>query len=329
MERRTFLAGTGAMLLGAPRAAEAQPRGKIPVVGELWHAASAEEEGEFFVAVRRGFSDLGYIEGRNIAFEHRFAAEQYEQFNNLAAELARIKVDVLVPVTGPAAIAAKRATATIPIVFILVPDPVASGLVESLARPGGNISGFSTVAIDLTAKRLEIFKQAIAGLSRAALLVNPSAPDIARRTVEDTQRAAALLNLTIQPFEVRSPDELERTFAAIRQTRVGGLVVAPDGMFYNERSRIAQLALAHRLPTIHPSGDTVHAGSLMSYGPNLEAICRRAPVYVYKILKGAKPADLPVEQPTKFDLVINLKTAKALGLTIPPSLLSRADQVIE
>jgi putative ABC transport system substrate-binding protein len=223
----------------------------------------------------------------------------------------------------------KRATTTIPIVFILVPDPVASGLVESLARPGGNITGFSTVAIDLTAKRLEIFKQEIAGLARVALLVNPSAPDIAKRTVEDTQRAAALLNLTIQPFEARSPDELERTFAAIRQSRVGGLVVAPDGMFYNERTRMAQRALAHRLPTIHPSGDTVHAGSLRSYGPNLEAICRRAPTYVDKIPKGAKPGDLPVEQTTKFDLVLNLKTAKTLGLTIPPSLLGRADEVIQ
>ena len=329
IDRRTFLAGRGAVLLAAPLAAEAQQGKAIPVVGDLWHATSAEEEGKLFTAVQKGFRDLGFVEGQSIVFENRFQAEQYERFNDLAAELVRLKVDVLLAVTRPAAVAAKRATTTIPIVFILVPDPLASGLVDSLARPEGNITSFSSIATVLVAKRLEIFKQAIVGLSRVALLVNASDPEVARRTVKDAQGAAALLDMVIQPVEVRTPNDLERTFSAIAHDRFDGVAVAPDGMLYNERRRIARFALSHRLPTIHPSGDTVEAGLLMSYGPNLEAICRRAPVYVDKILKGAKPRDLPVEQPSRFDLVINLKTAKALGLTIPPSVLGRADEVIQ
>jgi putative ABC transport system substrate-binding protein len=312
-----------------PLVAQAKQRRTVPLIGVLWHAASAQEEGKLFAALQKGFQDLGYVAGQTIRFEHRFPAEHYERFNSLAAELVRLKVDVLVAVTRPAAVAAKRATATIPVVFILVPDPVESRLVDSLAKPGGNVTGFTNISTDLNAKRLENFKQAIVGLSRVALLVNVSDAEVAGRTIEGVQSAATRFGLAIQPVEVRAPDDLDEAFSTIAKSHADGVMVAPDGMLYNERRTIARLALAHHLPTIHPSADTVEAGLLMSYGPDLEAICRRAPTYVDKILKGAKPADLPVEQPTKFLLVINMKTAKALGLTIPQSLLLQADQVIQ
>jgi putative ABC transport system substrate-binding protein len=327
MKRREFIAGLGAAAW--PLSALAQRPKRTPVVGQLWHAGSAEEEGKYLLALQKGFNDLGYIENQNIAFEYRFPAEQYDRFNDLAAELVRLKVDVLVAVTGPAAIAAKRATSTIPIVFVLVPDPVSSKLVDSLARPGGNVTGFSNIATDLSAKRLEIFKDTIVGMSRVALLLNPSDPEVARRTLEDTQRAASLSNLAIQPVEVRSANDLGRAFSKIATDRLDGVVLPFDGMLFNARSRIAALALEHRLPTIHPNRDTVQSGLLMSYGPNHEAILRGAPSYVDKILKGTRPDELPVQQPTKFELVLNLRTARALGLTVPPTLLARADEVLE
>jgi len=329
MRRREFITLLGGTATAWSLPARAQRPKKIPLVGQLWHAGSAEEEGNFLIAVQQGFKDLGYVEGQNIAFEYRFAAEQYERFNDFADELVRLKVDVLIAVTGPAAIAAKRATATIPIVFTAVADPVASKLVDSLARPGGNVTGQSNVATDLSAKRLEIFKETVVGISRVALLLNPNDPAVAKRTLEDTRRAAELSNLTIQPVEVRSPDELDRAFYEMANDRVEGLLLVLDPMLFNARRRIAALALAHRLPTMHPIRDAVEAGMLMSYGANPEAIFRGAPLYVDKILKGAKPADLPVQQPTKFEFVINVGTAKALGLTISPVLLARADEVIE
>ena len=307
----------------------AQPGKTLPTVGVLWHAGSAEEEGKFYLAVQNGFRDLGYVEGRSIRLQHRFPAEQYERFAGFAAELARIPVQVLLPVTAPAALAAKKATSTIPIVFLLVPDPVGSGLVQTLARPGGNVTGLSTIATDLAAKRVELLKQAIPGISRIALLVNAGAQEVGRRTLAEILPATARLGVTVQTVDVRLPADLDQVFAGIARDAFDAVAVAPDGMFYNERRRIAELSLKYRLPAVHPSRDTVLAGSLMSYGPDLEAICRRAPVYIDRILKGAKPADLPVEQPTKFELAVNMKTAKALGLTLSQSLLARADEVIE
>jgi putative tryptophan/tyrosine transport system substrate-binding protein len=261
--------------------------------------------------------------------ENRYAAEQYERFNDLAAELVRLNVDVLVAVTRPSALAAQRATATIPIVFVVVPDPVGSKLVASLAHPGANITGLSNMALELSGKRLELLKEAVAGLSRVALLINPNDREGARRYAEESQAAARLLGLTLLPVEVRSPDDLDRAFSDMAENRAGGVVVPADGMFYNERRRITALALARRIPTMLYSKETVEAGGLMSYGPSHTAIFRRAAFYIDKILKGTKPADLPVELPTRFELIVSLKAAEALGLKIPQTLLARADAVIE
>jgi ABC-type uncharacterized transport system substrate-binding protein len=279
--------------------------------------------------LRQGFSDLGYVEGKTIELENRFAAEEYERFNSLAVELVRLKVDVLVAVTLPAALAAQRATTTMPVVFVLVANPVRSKLVDNLARPGRNLTGLSHIGADLIAKRLEFFKEVVVGLSRAALLVNPRDEENTRRNVEEVQAAATILNVTIRPVEVRSPGDLEAALSAIAQDRFDGVILGNDAMLFNERRRIAELALARGLPTSVFTREMVESGGLMSYATNVPTLFRRAAAYVDKILKGAKPADLPVEFPTKFELVINLKTAKALGLTVPPSLLARADEVIE
>jgi putative tryptophan/tyrosine transport system substrate-binding protein len=323
MRRREFITAVAASAITWPL------EQVNPVIGQLWHAGSAEEEGKYFVAVIEGFRQLGYVEGHNIAFECRFPAEQYERYNSFAAELVALRVDVLMAVTGPAASAAKRATTTIPIVFVLVPDPVESKLVDSLARPGGNITGFSNIATDLSAKRLQIFKQTIPNLSRAALLVNSNDPNVARRTIDDILSAAAILNLTVEPIRVRAADDLKTAFSAIANAQLQGVVLPFDGMLYNARKQIAELAVAHRLPTIHVTRGAVESGMLMSYGANHEEIFRRSPIYVDKILRGAKLGDLPVEQPTRLELVVNLTTAKALGLTIPPSVLTLADEVVE
>jgi putative ABC transport system substrate-binding protein len=330
MRRREFMAFLGGAAVVWPHGAIAQRAGRItPRVGVLWHAGNEEEEAIYLGAFRQGLRDLGYVEGKNIALENRFAAEQYDRFSSLAAELIGIKVDVLVAVTVPAALAAQGATTTIPVVFILVPDPVGIGLVKSLAHPGGNVTGLSQTAFDIAAKKLELFKEAIVDLSRVAFFVNPGNRAVAQRYVEVTQAGAGPLSVIVRPVEVRAPDELKRAFSAITQDGVHGVVVMPDGMFFNERRRIAELSLEHRLPTMMFNKETVQAGGLMSYGPSTLALFRRAAAYIDKILKGAKPSDLPVEQPTQFELIINLKTAKALGLTVPPSLLARADEVIE
>jgi putative ABC transport system substrate-binding protein len=330
MGRREFIALLGCAAAAWPLGARAQRAGRItPRVGVLWHAGNEQEEAIYLEAFRQGLRDLGYVEGKNIALENRFAAEQYDRFSSLAAELVGLKVDVLVAVTVPAALAAQGATTTIPVVFILVPDPIGIGLVKSLAHPGGNVTGLSQTAFDIAAKKLELFKEAIVDLSRVAFLVNPGNRAVAHRYVEVTQAGAGPLSVIVQPVEVRASDELKRAFSAITQDGVHGVVVMPDGMFFNERSRIAELSLEHRLPTMMFNKETVQAGGLMSYGPSTPALFRRAATYIEKILKGAKPSDLPVEQPTKFELIINLKTARALGLTVPPTLLVRADEVIE
>jgi putative ABC transport system substrate-binding protein len=276
-----------------------------------------------------GLKGLGYVDGKTIALEHRFPNEIPELFVSLAAELAALKPDVMVAVTRPAAIAAQRATTTIPTVFIVVPDPVGTKLVNSLARPGGNITGLTHIAVELSAKRLAFFKEAFPRASRAALLVNANDPQGMRRYIDESQVAAVVLGVTVQPVEVRSLGDFGVAFDKIVAEHLEGVLVPADGLFYQGRVRLAQTALQSRLPLVVYSRETLEAGALMSYGADQRAIFRRAAVYIDKILKGEKPADFLVEQPTKFEFLINLKTAKALGLTIPESFLVRADEVIE
>ena len=329
MRRREFVAAFAGAAIASWRVARAKSVAKIPKIGILWHGASAEEEAIYLGAVRQGLLDMGYVEGQNILLENRFPAEILERFISLAAELAALKVDILVAINRLAALAAQRATTTIPIVFVAVPDPVESKLVASLAHPGGNITGLSNFALDLTAKRLEFLKRAVKDLSHAALLVNPNDRDMARRYVEECRAAADKLDVVLVPMEVRTREDLVPAFAKMRDERVDGVVVSQDGLFYVTRKDIANLALQHRLPLIVYSRETLQAGALLSYGPSNYAIFRRAGVYIDKILKGAKPADLPVEQPTRFEFIINLQTARALGIGLPPTLSVMADEVIE
>lgn len=327
MRRREFITLLGGA--GVSIAARAQGAGKLHCIGVLWHAGSAEEEAIYLGAFQDGLKALGYIDGKTVVLEQRFPNEMPERFVSLAAELAALKPDVLVAVTRPAAIAAQRATRTTPIVFIVVPDPVGTGLVDSLARPGGNITGLTHIAVELSAKRLALFKEVFPGASRAALLVNGNDPQGMRRYVDESQTAAGTLGMSIYPMEVRSLQEFGQALDKVLADRLEAVVVPADGLFYQGRALLAQLALERRLPLIVYSRETLEAGALMSYGADQRAIFRRSATYVDKILKGERPADLPVEQPTKFETLINLKTAKALGLTIPEMILVRADEVIE
>jgi putative tryptophan/tyrosine transport system substrate-binding protein len=306
----------------APLATDAEQIGRVPKVGFLGNDP-------FIRVFDQGLRELGYTDGQNISIEQISFAGRVEALPTLAAELVRRKVDLLVASTTPAALAARNATTTIPIVMVNVADPVASGLVVSLARPGGNVTGLSRVSLDLIGKNLELLREAAPAVTRLAVLVNPTHA-LLPALLNSAKHTAALLTLKLEPVEAAVPKELERAFSVIASKRVNALLVLPDGMFWGERRRIADFALRSRLPSMF--GNTEHAeeaGGLMSYAPSSFEPYRRAAYYVDKILKGAKPADLPVEQPTKFELVINLKTAKALGLTIPQSLLLRADQVIE
>ena len=328
MRRRDFITLLGAFAL--PLAARAQqPTKKIPRVGVLWHAGSAEEEAIYLGALMEGLKGLGYIDGKTIALEHRFPNEQPERFVTLAAELAALKPDILIAVTQQAAVAAQRATTTIPIVFIVVPDPVGVKLVNSLSRPGGNITGLTHIAVELSGKRLAVFKEAFPRMTRVALLVNANNPQTTKRYIDETNTAATGLGLDVQPVEVRSLTDFDQAFDRIVEGRFEGVAVPADPLFYQGRSLMAQTAITRRLPLMVYSRETLDAGALMSYGTDQRRIFRRAAVYVDKILKGEKPADLPVEQPTKFEFLINNKTAKAIGYTISESLLLRADEVIE
>jgi putative ABC transport system substrate-binding protein len=330
MDRRRFLLTSLAGALAGPLVTEAQPTGRIPRIGVLWHAGSAEEERIPLSALVQGFRNLGYVEGKNIVFEHRFPNEQPERFVSLAHELVGIKVDVLIAVTRQAALAAHRATQTIPIVFMVVPDPVGSRLVDSLSRPGRNVTGMTNMALELVPKRVELLKEAVPTQSRMALLVNASYPEAARRYSEVGQAAAHPLAVTLEPIEVRTVDDFERAFSMIAQNRLQGVSLTVDGLFYAEQARLGRLARERNLPLMGYAREMAEeSGMLMAYGPSNTASFNRTAYFVDKILKGARPSDLPVEQPTKFELVLNLTTAKALGLTIPPSLLLRADQVIE
>jgi putative ABC transport system substrate-binding protein len=329
MDRRdTVLA---LLALGAaPLAAKAQQAAKVPRIGYLTsNLASNPRSVDAFL---QGLRDLGYVEGRNVVIEYRDAEGKLERLPALASELLVLKVDVIVAAAGTlAALAAHQATKTIPIVVIAVGDPVTSGLVTSLARPGGNVTGLSALSADLTRKWLELLKQAVPTVSRVALLLQPGA--LGERTekdiVKEAEVAARVLGVRLQVVEARGPADFDRAFSDMTRAHAGALMVPSTSMFNSERRRLLTLAAKTRLPTLFTFREYVDAGGLMSYGPNLADLFRRAATYVDKILKGAKPGDLPVEQPAKFELMINLKTAKALGLTIPPSVLQRADEVIQ
>jgi putative ABC transport system substrate-binding protein len=298
-------------------------------VGVLWHAGSAEEEAPYYGALQLGFRDLGYVDGKSILFEHRFANENPEGFKSLAAELIAISCDVILTVTLPAALAAQQVTSDIPIVFVLVPDPVRSKLVHSLANPGGNISGLTQVAVELSAKRLELLREAIPGMTRIALLVNANDQQAMQDAISENQKAARPLGLTVQPFRVRTLEDFGRACDDMVQNHMQGIVVYPDGLVNQGRGLLAQLALLHKLPLMLFSRESLLAGAFMTYGPDHEAIFYRSASYVDRLLKGRKPSDLPVERPTKFQLGINLAAAKVLNVNLPSALLARADDVID
>jgi putative ABC transport system substrate-binding protein len=327
MDRRTFIASMTGGLLAAPLAAGAQPAGRIPRIGFLSPVEPAAIR-SWFEAFGQGLRELGYVQGQNIAIEYRSADGRYERLPGLAAELVRLKVDVVVAGAPPAHVAAKQATSTIPIVFLLVGDPVGEGLVASLARPGGNMTGLTSIAPDVVSKQLELLKKTVSEITRVAILQNPgnSSHPLMLGQAEDAARA---LGVQLDTLKARSPAEIEAAFTAMISQRVGAVLILRDPLFFAQRTQIAVLAVKNRLPAVYGIRGEAEAGGLMAYGASNSDIYRRAAAYVDKILKGAKPGDLPIEQPTKFELVINLKTAKALGLTIPPSLLQRADQVIE
>ena len=328
MDRRAFLAGASA-LLAAPLAAEAQQRaGKVSRIGylsPLSPAADATRREGF----QQGLERLGYREGQNIAIEYRWAEGKLDRQDDLAAELVRLKIDVLLAAGGNHTVrAAKKATASIPIVMTAADDSIASGFVASLARPGGNVTGLNTQTADLAAKRLELLREVLPSIHRVAVLWNPAIPERAI-DLKSTQVAARTLHVEIQSLEVRRPEDLDDKFTAMVKGRAEALVILADPVTNTNRVKIIEFATKKRLPTMFTQRLPVDAGGLVSYGTNYQALFRRAASYVDRILRGAKPADLPVEQPTKFELVINLKTAKAFGLTIPPSLLLRADEVIQ
>jgi putative ABC transport system substrate-binding protein len=328
MNWRTFLCGLTLATLSAPLAADAQQAGKVYRVGYLT-AGSVTANPHVLEAFRQGLRDLGWVEGQNIVIEYRSAEGRFDRLPDLAAELVRLKVDVIAAAPTPAALAAKNATGTVPIVGVSLTEPVGLGLIASLARPGGNVTGVSySVGADIFGKDLELLKEVVPKVRRVAVLSNPDGP-AQPLTIGNIKGAARSLGLQLLLLEARAPGDFDGAFAAMARERVGALLVVTDPMFIPHRGRLADLVAKNRLPSIFTQRADVEAGGLMSYGPNFPDMYRRAATYVDKILKGAKPADLPVEQPTKFELVINLKTAKALGLTIPPSVLGRADQVIE
>jgi putative ABC transport system substrate-binding protein len=315
-------------ILAAPLAAEAQQAGKVYRIGFLGPGSAEGFYTDPLRSLRAGLHELGYVEGENIVFEYRFAEDKYERLPGLAAELVRSKVDVIVVHASLGTRAAKQATTTIPIVMASVGDPVGAGFVSSLARPGGNVTGVSNNDVGLAAKRLGLLKEVLPKLSLVAVLRNPASPSSELQSGE-TQASARSLGIKIQLVDVRDPKELERAFSVMAKARAGAFTVMADPLFLSQQKQVANLAITNRLPSSFARNENVEAGGLMSYGPALADQFRQAATYVGKILKGAKPADLPVEEPTRMYLVINLKTARALGLTIPPALLLRADQVID
>jgi len=326
MNRKIVICLLTTALLSIVPFVEAQQAPKVPGIGYLTLGSSSPTSSNLD-AFRQGLRNLGYVEGQNIHVEYRYAGGKVERLAELATELVSLKVDVIVAGNTQAIDAARRATKTIPIVFPVTFDPVASGFVASLARPGGNLTGLTTLNQEVAGKRVELLKEVIPRISRIAVLWNPTNSGSVF-ALKETETAANHLGIRLQILEVRSADELEGAFRAAIKEQAGALIVMPDNLFNNLPGRIADFATKNRLPTMSGDSESVNAGGLMYYGANLSDLFRRAATYVDKILKGAKPADLPVEQPMKFELVINLKTAKQIGLTIPPNVLARADRVI-
>jgi len=323
--RRAFIGALAGVLLAAPLATESQQTRKIPTIGVLWATPRVDRMTNAF---EQGLSDRGWFNGQNIAIEHRFAEGHFDRLPALAAELVGLRPDVIVADAAPATKAAKRATRSIPIVFAVHGDPIGAGDIESLSHPGGTITGLTLMHPELIGKQLDLLKQAVPRASRVAVLWNAanSTKTLDWRELKPTART---LRIALQSREVRSPGDFDAAFAAIRDERPDALLTLGDALTFSARGSITDFAAKERLPALYQYREFVEGGGLMSYGADLADSFRRAAVYVDKILKGAKPADLPVEQPTKFELVINLKTAKALGLTIRPSLLQRADEVIQ
>jgi putative tryptophan/tyrosine transport system substrate-binding protein len=325
MARREFITLLGGAAATWPLAARAQQPGKLPTVGIIGSGTLATH-GHWYAALVQRLRELGWIDGRTVAVEYRWAEGRPERFAEIAAEFVRLKVDVIVTVGG-AVLAAKQATSVIPIVFGAASDPLGMGLVASLARPGGNVTGLSVQATDLASKRLELLREVVHGLRRLAILLNVEYP-AAVLEMGEAEAGARTLGLEVTTLEIRRVEDIVPAFEALKG-RADALYVCTDPVLAANRIRVNTLANVARLPTITAFREWIEAGSLMSYGPNVPDLFRRAAEYVDKILRGAKPGDLPVEQPTKFDLVINLTTAKALGLEVPPTLLARADEVIE
>jgi putative ABC transport system substrate-binding protein len=331
MDRRHFLLTSLAGALAAPLAAEAQPAKNVPRIGYLsvgWGSGTAYLRPRD--AFREGLREHGWIEGQNVVIEYRFAEGHLDRLAGLVEDLIRLKVDVIVGSPTPAALAARNATRTIPIVGVSLTEPVAVGLVVSVARPGGNVTGVTYgVDADIFGKQLELLREVVPKVQRIAVLSNPGTSPAQPLIMSNIKDAGRSLGLQLQLLEARAPEEFDGVFVAMAKERAGALFMTGDPMFFQNRARLADLAIKNRLPSMSTQRQWVEAGGLVSYGPSFPDMYRRAATYVDKILKGAKPADLPLEHPTKFDLTINLKAARSLGLAIPPSLLARADQVIE
>ena len=325
MSGRMFVWLLATVLLIIAPPAEAQQPTTIPRIGYLGGATGSGEAR--IEALRQGLRELGYVEGKNIVIEWRYAEGKPDRERALAAELVRLKVEVIVTVGSTATRAAKEATSTIPIVMTQDPDPIGNGFVASLARPGGNITGLSNVNRELSGKRLELLKEVIPGLSRVAVLGTSTFPGTAQN-LKETELAAGALRIQLQYLDVLDPKDIETAFRGASKGRAEAVLVLGGSVLNPQRARVVELAAKRRLPTIYGIRESVEAGGLMSYGPSGNDLTRRAATYVDKILKGAKPAELPVEQPTKFEFIINLKAAKQIGLTIPPNVLARADRVI-
>ncbi len=326
MRRRDFIIFLAGAMAGWPLSARAQQKA-MPVIGVLSANSSSTSSGPFMGAFRQGLSEAGFVEGRNLAIEYRWAEGHYDRLPALAADLIGRKVDLIMANTPPAALAAKSATSTIPIVFRGGADPVGDGLVASLARPGGNLTGVS-IADDLTAKRLELLSELVPRAEVIALLVNPNLAT-AERVIRDVQKAARTKGLQLHVLKAGSESEIDTAFASLVKLHAGALVVGADPFLTGRREQLVALASRRAVPSIYAWREFAASGGLISYGPSLTSAFRLVGHYAGKVLKGAKPADLPVQQPTTFELVINLKTAKALGLTVPQSMLTRADEVIE
>jgi len=326
MDRRAFITMVGGSVLAAQLPDHTQQTAKVPLIGFLG-LASASSSARQLESFRAGLRDLGYRESQNVVIDYRWADGEYERLSDLANELVRLRVDILVTHGTPGALAAKRATATIPIVVATSADAIALGLVESLARPGGNVTGSTFLVPEVNAKRLQMFKEPFPRTGHMAVLVNPNNPAMGP-IIQAMKRTAKSLKMELQQFPVRGPNEFAAAFSSMTSSRVDAVAIIEEPMFQANAGVLAGLAMQKRLPSAGFK-EFAEAGGLLGYGADIIRLFRRAAYFVDRILKGAKPADLPIEQPTKFELVINLKTAKALGLTIPPSVLGRADQVIE